>query len=111
MNSSHVSVELPAEPARLRYAAGSNQTIPTTVSPFDASFGYSLSRQSSSESRHDATSRISRSLDDGEALPCYSEDASPPTYSRKDKQPTLAEYLFKFGFSEFSRTNYPPSSI
>ncbi|KAH8826970.1 hypothetical protein DL96DRAFT_1605033 [Flagelloscypha sp. PMI_526] len=103
MNSPRVSVELPIGPARLFCAAEPNQITPTTVSPFDASFGYTLSRQSTNESRHDASSsRLSYSPPgDGDDLPSYSEDASPPTYSLKDKQPTLAEYLFKFGFIFF----------
>ena len=55
------------------------------------------------DSRHDEM-RLSNSLvDDRDASlpPPYEHSISPPAYSQVSDQPTLAMYLFKFGFREF----------
>lgn len=70
----------------------------TTTSPIDDFFG------STRGSRHDCRFSVSSNKEDD--LPLYSdvEALAPPSYSQRGhKEPvTLAMYLFKFGFCEYS---------
>ena len=50
------------------------------------------------DSRHDEM-RLSLSADD--VLPPYEHSLEPPAYTQVSDQPTLAMYLFKFGFREY----------
>ena len=55
------------------------------------------------DSRHDDL-RLSSPVDDASDLlpPPYEQSLLPPAYSQVSDQPTLAMYLFKFGFREWS---------
>ncbi len=72
----------------------------------DAFFGVSYASSSRStlsltgtrDSRHDER-RQSTSVE-SEAPPTYSDSLEPPAYTHVSDQPTLAMYLFQFGFRE-----------
>lgn len=71
------------------------------MNPVD-DLGYNFSLSPTRQSRHDHRTSV-------EMPPSYleSDPAPPPEYTQKDEPVTLAMYLFKFGFREFSS----PSSI
>ncbi len=97
----------PPSPARIHTPRAVRASIEETTDAVDDFFG--ASRPSGTrESRHDEL-RLSAHVDtDAESeasmLPPPYEQCSglePPAYSRVADQPTLAMYLFKFGFREF----------
>jgi hypothetical protein len=78
---------------------------PQIRDPIDAFFGYRFASSATQESRHDGRSRASSIMipADVEALPAYAEDDdSLPEYTPHAEPVTLAMYLFKFGFCEYS---------
>jgi hypothetical protein len=89
-------------PARTASAA---EDQPHIHDPIDAFFGYRFASSATQESRHDSRSRASSIMipADVEALPAYAEDDdSLPEYTPHAEPVTLAMYLFKFGFCEYS---------
>ncbi|KAI0707971.1 hypothetical protein C8Q76DRAFT_860148 [Earliella scabrosa] len=70
----------------------------------DAFFGASrpstsrrtLSLTGTRDSRHDDAGRST--IADSEVPPSYEDSLEPPSYTQVSDQPTLAMYLFKFGF-------------
>ncbi|RDX54687.1 hypothetical protein OH76DRAFT_1430332 [Lentinus brumalis] len=89
----------PPSPARIHTPRAVRASIEETTDAVDDFFG--ASRPSGTrESRHDEL-RLSAHTDASETLPPPYEQCSglePPAYSRVADQPTLAMYLFKFGF-------------
>lgn len=57
-----------------------------------------LSLTGTRDSRHDEL-RQSTAVE-SEVLPSYEDSLEPPSYTQVSDQPTLAMYLFKFGFRE-----------
>ncbi|KAI0769869.1 hypothetical protein C8Q74DRAFT_1201787 [Fomes fomentarius] len=76
----------------------------TATDPVDAFFGVSgpsssrrtLSLTGTRDSRHDELPRSVAT--DSEVPPSYEDSLEPPAYTQVSDQPTLAMYLFKFGF-------------
>ena len=74
----------------------------------DAFFGVSrpsgsrrtLSLTGTRDSRHDDVRQST--VADSEVPPSYEDSLEPPEYTQVSDQPTLAMYLFKFGFRESS---------
>jgi hypothetical protein len=101
ISGTRVSVELPTPPPQAPTHAP-HQSLQSEVDPFDNFFG--VSHQSSRverprESRHDTSPPPYR----GEDLPAYSrwdEEAGPK------EPPTLAMYLFKYGFCKFDSPHH-----
>ncbi|CCM04010.1 uncharacterized protein FIBRA_06167 [Fibroporia radiculosa] len=68
------------------------------IDPLDEFFGASRTSRSlhgTQDSRHDA---FLLPVHHDDILPPYSESSELPAYSRFEEHPTLAMYLFKFGF-------------
>lgn len=110
-----IEAQLPQPtPARTRSTRASPSVDETASDPIDDFFG--ASRPSSSRrtpsvagtrgSRHD-DARAPTPVD-VEAIPPppYECSIEPPAYTNVSDQPTLAMYLFKFGFREYPRA--PP---
>ncbi len=86
-------------------------SVEDSTDPIDDFFGASFppsprrSRNTSlsgaRDSRHDEVRPSSPADDASDALPPpYEHSISPPAYTQVSDQPTLAMYLFKFGFRE-----------
>ncbi|RPD62777.1 hypothetical protein L227DRAFT_584938 [Lentinus tigrinus ALCF2SS1-6] len=101
-----IEAQLP-QPTPIRTSIPRAQSLyfdePAT-NPVDTFFGVShasssrrtLSLTGTRDSRHD---EISQSISvESEAPPSYADSLEPPAYSQVSDQPTLAMYLFKFGF-------------
>ena len=96
ISGTRVSVELPVPPPQASTHAPHQSLHQNEVDPFDNFFGVSHSsprpsRSGTHESRHDVTPPPYH----GEDLPAYSrwdEEAGPK------EPPTLAMYMFKYGF-------------
>ena len=111
VTGTHTPVVLPILPPSARSAAAPTHTpVPlshTDSDPVDDFFGVTRPR-ATHESRHDsvscpsvAFSRLSAALD-GDAPPPYVEGSGLPAYNVAQREPpTLAMYLFKFGFCEY----------
>ncbi|KAI8986739.1 hypothetical protein BD414DRAFT_440183 [Trametes punicea] len=92
-------------PARTHSSRASASADETTTDPIDDFFGVSRpsnSRRTPSltgtrDSRHD-DARAPTPTDVESLPPPYEYSVDPPAYSRVSEQPTLAMYLFKFGF-------------
>ncbi|KAH9835293.1 uncharacterized protein C8Q71DRAFT_724628 [Rhodofomes roseus] len=99
----HFNVQLPTPPAARLHAP---RTRPSNAeegtNAVDDFFGASSSRRSprgTQDSRHDTMSLPVHHDDSGsDAPPPYSYSSEPPAYTRYVEHPTLAMYLFKFGF-------------
>ena len=98
----------PPSPARTNAPRAARASMEETrTDPIDDFFGVSPSSSSrrarntsltgTRDSRHDEM-RLSLSADD--VLPPYEHSLDPPAYTQVSDQPTLAMYLFKFGFRE-----------
>ena len=96
-------------PART-HAPRSRRSSEDAVDPIDTFFGVShapsrrqsclsLTLAGTRDSRHDEI-RDSTAVEP-EALPSYEDSLAPPSYAAVSSQPTLAMYLFKFGFCEY----------
>ncbi|KAI0336788.1 hypothetical protein GY45DRAFT_19522 [Cubamyces sp. BRFM 1775] len=105
-----IEAQLPQlTPALTHSSRASASTEATTTDPVDDFFGVSRPRPSSSrrtlsltgtrDSRHD-DARAPTLVDVEAALPPppYECSIDPPSYTQVSDQPTLAMYLFKFGF-------------
>ena len=76
----------------------------------DAFFGVShasssrrtLSLTGTRDSRHDELRQSTSVESESDAPPSYADSLEPPAYTQVSDQPTLAMYLFKFGFREYS---------
>lgn len=106
VTGAHASFTLPAATQTVHSAAAPTRTPEqndNTTDPMDDFFGITRTR-ATRESRHDSyvvPSRISMAWD-VDAPPPY-VDAEPPAYTSSRAEPvTLAMYLFKFGFCEYS---------
>jgi len=111
VTGTHAPVALPILPPPARSAAAPTHTPVhpphPEADPVDDFFGVTRPR-ATHESRHDsvscpsvAFSRLSAALD-GDAPPPYVEGSELPTYNMAPREPpTLAMYLFKFGFCEY----------
>ena len=107
-----LEAQLPAPPAALTRSPRTRGS--DTTNAIDDFFGASppssprrvrnTSLSGTRDSRHDEV-RLSSPVDDvsmSDALPPpYEHSISPPAYSQVSDQPTLAMYLFKFGFCEY----------
>ncbi|KAH9926774.1 uncharacterized protein B0H18DRAFT_876136 [Fomitopsis serialis] len=91
----HFDVQLSAPPVAFTHAprtlAASLQEGTNAIDDF---FGASSSR-GTQDSRHDAAALP---VHHDDAPPPYSSSSAPPAYPRYAEHPTLAMYLFKFGF-------------
>ncbi|KAH9835284.1 uncharacterized protein C8Q71DRAFT_765005 [Rhodofomes roseus] len=90
-------VRLPTPPAALTHTARARSSLEEGSNPIDDFFGVtspSFIPRGTQDSRHDAVG-LPVHFDD--APPPYSS-SEPPAYSRYGEHPTLAMYLFKFGF-------------
>jgi len=93
-----VSVRLPTPPAALTHTTRARSSLEDGTNPIDDFFGVaspSYIPRGTLDSRHDAVS-LPAHVDD--APPPYSCSSEPPAYMRYAEHPTLAMYLFKFGF-------------
>lgn len=100
----HAPFTFPAVPEQARSAAAPTRTPAPAdeTSPVDDFFGVTRPR-ATRESRHDTYSSVSRASGvtpmDGEAPPPYADGVELPPYTvASSEPPTLAMYLFKFGF-------------
>ena len=96
-----LEAQLPAPPAALTRSPRTRGS--DTTNAIDDFFGASSSR-GTQDSRHDAPAlpvHHSTSDTESDAPPPYSCCAEPPAYTRHAEHPTLAMYLFKFGFREY----------
>lgn len=96
----HVHVGLPTPPAALTHTTRARSSLEDGTNPIDDFFGVaspSYIPRGTLDSRHDAVS-LPAHVDD--APPPYSYSSEPPAYMRYAEHPTLAMYLFKFGFCE-----------
>lgn len=89
MTSTVPSIPLVPQPALTHNSHAS--PIDLTTNPVDDFFGYTLSWTPTRDSRHDRPT--------SEVLPAYVDDL--PGYTQKAETPTLAQYLFKFGFCAY----------
>ena len=101
-------------PALIHTPRGTRASVEETTDGIDDFFGASrpssprrtsnTSLSGTRDSRHDEV-RLSSPVDDAsmsDALPPpYEHSILPPAYSQVSDQPTLAMYLFKFGFREY----------
>ncbi|KAH9835301.1 uncharacterized protein C8Q71DRAFT_858945 [Rhodofomes roseus] len=97
----HFDVRLPTPPAaRLHTPRTRPSDVEEGTNAIDDFFGASSSRspRGTQDSRHDAVSLPVHHDSDSDAPPPYSYSAQPPAYTRYAEHPTLAMYLFKFGF-------------
>lgn len=110
ISGSRVSVELPTSPPQASTHVSHQSLQQGEVDPFGNFFGVSHSSPRSSriggtrESRHDATPPP---YHNGEDLPAYSrwdEEAGPK------EPPTLAMYMFKYGFCKSHRFSTPSTA-
>ncbi|KZT70457.1 hypothetical protein DAEQUDRAFT_756345 [Daedalea quercina L-15889] len=95
---SHEHVPLPTPPAALTHTMRARSSLEDATNPIDDFFGVaspSYIPRGTQDSRHDAVT-LPVHLDD--APPPYSYSSEPPAYTRYVEHPTLAMYLFKFGF-------------
>ena len=102
VTGTHAPVALPTPPSLARAAAAPTRTPEHGTDPIDDFFGVTRPR-ATYESRHDlvSVSRVSVALDGEAPPPPYMEGAELPAYVVAPREsPTLAMYLFKFGFCE-----------
>ena len=96
-------------PVRVRAERTRHSSVDETdpVDPVDVFFGVSathtrsrtsLSLAGTRDSRHDGSRQPT--LVEPEVPPSYEDSLEPPAYALVADQPTLAMYLFKFGFCE-----------
>ena len=98
-------------PARTN-ASRTRRSSEDPVDPVATFFGVSHTRSRTSlslagtrDSRHDESRQAT--LVEPEALPpSYEDSLEPPAYTQVSGQPTLAMYLFKFGFCEYSERRH-----
>ncbi|CDO78005.1 hypothetical protein BN946_scf184664.g2 [Trametes cinnabarina] len=107
-----IEAQLPQpSPARTRSSRTTTSNDETTTDPIDDFFGVSRPSSSTSrstlgltgtrDSRHDdvrAPTLVDAEADVESLPPPYEHSIEPPAYSQVSDQPTLAMYLFKFGF-------------
>ncbi|KAH9852457.1 hypothetical protein C2E23DRAFT_687555, partial [Lenzites betulinus] len=92
-----IEAQLPQPIPARTHAARSNASVDeTTSNVIDDFFGASR-RAGTRDSRHD-DARAATPADVEAAPPSYEMSLEPPAYSAVSDQPTLAMYLFKFGF-------------
>ncbi|KAL7284081.1 hypothetical protein ACG7TL_001361 [Trametes sanguinea] len=109
-----IEAQLPQPAPARTHAARANASIDeATTDPIDDFFGVSrpspssgrrtLSLTGTRDSRHDDVRASTLADAEVESLPPpYEHSIAPPAYSSVSDQPTLAMYLFKFGFCKFS---------
>ena len=93
-------------PALTRTPRAQRASVDNGTDAIDAFFGASrpstsrrtLSLTGTRDSRHDDAGRST--IADSEVPPSYEDSLEPPSYTQVSDQPTLAMYLFKFGFRE-----------
>ena len=105
-----IEAQLPQPTAARAHSARSASVVEEPVDPVDVFFGVSRSSPRSSitligtrDSRHDEVRR-STTVDVEALPPSYEDSVEPPAYTQVSDQPTLAMYLFKFGFCEYLLT-------
>ncbi|EED84910.1 predicted protein [Postia placenta Mad-698-R] len=95
----HEQQSLPTPPSALTNAPRSQYSpVDEGTNPIDDFFGVvrpSRTPRGTQDSRHDA---MSLPVHHDDAPPPYSSTGEPPAYSRFAEHPTLAMYLFRFGF-------------
>ena len=99
ITGTHVALPLPvATPTPSRDAGYTD--------PIDDFFGVTRSQspRATQNSRHDAVARTSYIETDVDAPPPYADASDLPSYTAVAEPPTLAMYLFKFGFRKSLNT-------
>ncbi|THH16023.1 hypothetical protein EUX98_g9369 [Antrodiella citrinella] len=104
ITGTHVAldVDVPSPPPR---ASASTSPSRDTTDPIDQFFGVTRTARGTQNSRHDTPARPVFFADDVEeaeegevAPPPYADSSELPSYAAVAEPPTLAMYLFKFGF-------------
>lgn len=93
-----IDVQLPTPPAAFTHSPRTRSSdVEASTNAIDDFFGASSAR-GTQDSRHDT---VSLAVHHDDAPPPYSYSSEPPAYTRYAEHPTLAMYLFKFGFREY----------
>ncbi|KAH9851686.1 hypothetical protein C2E23DRAFT_757878 [Lenzites betulinus] len=92
-----IEAQLPQPSLTRTRAARSNASVDETASDAIDDFFSASRRAGTRDSRRD-DARAAAPIDVEDAPPSYEMSIEPPAYSAVSDQPTLAMYLFKYGF-------------